>query len=139
MYGYDHREAARYRWYDALDLDRMTAEVTVYDDDGDEEEVEVPFAWEVCSTCNGRGAHVKPGVDAGGLTAEDFDRLGRGFREDYFSGRYDVACYGCKGRTTVPVINRNVCDGAILARIDAKVADDAAYAAEVAAERRWGC
>lgn len=57
--------------------------------------------WIVCPVCEGKGTHVNPDIDANGLTAEDFDE-DPDFAEDYRSGVYDVTCYTCKGRTTVP-------------------------------------
>ena len=73
------------------------------DDDGAEIEAWVHFKWEVCDTCEGKGSHVNPSIDCGGLSREDFDE-DPDFEEGYFSGRYDVRCYGCDGRrvTAVP-------------------------------------
>lgn len=57
-----------------------------------------------CPTCRGKGKHVNPSIDAGGLTSEDFDR-DPGFRAAYFGGSYDVSCYGCDGKRKVPAID----------------------------------
>lgn len=64
-------------------------------------EVEVPFRWEVCPTCQGSGCHVNPSIDAGGITREDFDE-DPDFAHDYMSGRYDVQCSECRGKRVVP-------------------------------------
>lgn len=56
----------------------------------------------VCPTCEGRGKITNPAIDGNGLTAEDFAELGDEFREDYFSGLYDIACPRCHGRNVVP-------------------------------------
>jgi len=66
--------------------------------------VELPAKFEVCDTCRGKGSHVNPSIDGNGLTAEDFAE-DPDFREDYFSGVYDVACYQCKGLRVVAVID----------------------------------
>lgn len=53
--------------------------------------------YEVCPVCNGLGKTVNPNIDAHGLTAEDF-REDQDFKEEYFSGLYDVPCGACKGK-----------------------------------------
>jgi hypothetical protein len=68
-------------------------------------EVEVPFEWEVCPQCDGDGSVVDPNIDAGGLSRRDMRRRGPGFREDYFSGKYDVDCPRCEGRRVVADLN----------------------------------
>lgn len=64
----------------------------------------IPVKWELCGTCDGRGKHVNPSIDSNGLSREDFDE-DPGFREDYFSGVYDVVCAECNGRTTALVVD----------------------------------
>jgi hypothetical protein len=128
---------------DALDFEEatMTVGVTVYDNDGDSSTVRLPAKYEVCSTCGGKGSHVNPSIDAGGLTSEDFYE-DPDFAESYFSGVYDVACHACKGRRVYPTIDTDRLNDFELAayyvHLDA-LADEAAYAAEVAMERRYGC
>ena len=96
--------------FERVFLDRMIGVIrwTSYDDEGEEMDraIEVPLRWEVCPLCNGRGSHVDPNIDAGGLTREDFYD-DPDFAESYHSGFYDVACYKCNGRTTTPVIDYN--------------------------------
>jgi len=116
------------KWWKRIDDKRMVAVVEV-----DEEEREVPITFEVCGTCDGRGTHVNPSIDAGGLTAEDFAD-DPDFAEDYRSGVHDVTCYECDGRRVVPVCQ----DDEVNEEIANQQADDAAYRAEVAAERRAG-
>lgn len=87
------------RWYQNIDERRMKA-VVCWDD----EEKEIPFRWGVCPTCDGKGSHVNPSIDANGLTAEDFYD-DPDFAEDYSSGLYDVPCYECGGRRVVPEID----------------------------------
>ncbi len=73
----------------------------LFTDDG--EEIELPMKWVVCGICNGKGKHVNPSIDAGGLSAEMMDDVD--FLDDYHAGTYDVTCNGCNGRTTVPAVD----------------------------------
>jgi hypothetical protein len=52
--------------------------------------------YEVCDLCDGKGTTVNPAIDHYGITNEDFDE-DPDFRENYFSGVYDVACRRCEG------------------------------------------
>lgn len=69
-------------------------------------EEELPWKWEVCGVCHGKGTHVNPSIDASGISPEDFD-VDPGFAEEYMRGTYDVKCNACHGRTTVPVADRD--------------------------------
>lgn len=73
------------------------------DDEGSEIHV-FPARYEVCRTCDGKGKHVNPSIDAHGISRDEFDD-DPGFEEDYFSGVYDVECYECHGRRVVPKID----------------------------------
>ena len=119
----------------------VTFSVTVEDDEGEyEETVTVHAKYEFCPTCQGRGQHVNPSIDANGLTAEDFAN-DPDFRDDYLSGTYDVDCYGCGGRTTilVPDTNRmNDDEKRLLNAHEEEDIADAEYAAECAHEQRMG-
>lgn len=103
--------------------------------DGDE--LHVPMKYSVCPTCEGRGNHVNPSIDAGGLSAADFAE-DPDFAEDYCSGCYDVPCYECGGERVVPEVNRVLCTPEQLAAYDSWVKKHAAYDREVEAERRFG-
>ena len=74
--------------------------ITFYADDI---ELEIPAKYELCQRCRGKGTHVNPAIDGNGLSQEDMDEAGPEFFDDYMAGVYDVACYACKGRTTVLV------------------------------------
>lgn len=89
--------------FKSIDTQRMKATIEYCHDD-ESHEVEMPIEWAVCWLCNGRGTHVNPAIDCGGLTAADFYE-DPDFAEDYFSGKYDQICNECGGRTTVPVIS----------------------------------
>ena len=73
---------------------------------GDEQEIEVVLnaKFEVCWTCGGKGTHVSKSIDSNGISAEDFDR-DPDFREEYFSGMYDVTCEECKGRNVTLIVD----------------------------------
>jgi len=90
------------RWYVRFDERTMRAVVLVEGEDGVEEERQVRCSYAVCELCNGKGSHVNPSIDCGGLTREDFDE-DPDFAEGYFDGMYDVPCYMCNGRRVVPV------------------------------------
>lgn len=97
----DRRETNQ-QWYSRFDEKRM---VLVVNEDS-EDEFEVPAKYEVCGTCDGKGHHVNPSIDSNGLSAEDFDE-DPDFREDYFEGRYDVACNECGGARVVPAMDED--------------------------------
>jgi hypothetical protein len=126
-----------------FDFDKQRATVKVYDDDDTELEVVLPAHWEVCGTCEGRGSHVNPSIDCNGLSAEDFAE-DPDFAEEYMSGRFDVTCYGCNGRTTELVIDRERCEFNEEDKKNLKLWDkflDEWYENErmYEAERRFGC
>lgn len=63
----DRRER-NHKWYQ--DFDQKTMMFTVEDDNG--EEIEIPAEYDVCGTCDGRGSHVNPSIDAHGISPEEF-------------------------------------------------------------------
>jgi len=148
-YRNDHRtraaEADRFKF----DEKRMVAILPAIDPETEEpfeeplgagEAVEVPVTFEVCSTCDGKGSHVDPSIDASGFCPEDADDT-----EAYFSGAYDVPCYGCGGKRVEPVLPDPDKEGlteeqraALKGRLDA-LRYEAEFAAEREAERRFGC
>ena len=129
------------RWFDDFDSRGMRCLVTVWKDD---EEVcgWIPVHFEVCSLCQGRGKHTNPSIDAGGLSYEDFDR-DPDFERDYRRGVHDVPCYECSGNRVVPAPNHDDFlspeEVELVQLLREKQEDEAAHAAEVAAEMRWGC
>lgn len=76
-----------------------TISVTYWDTEGDEVQADLAARWQVCPRCDGAGKHDHPAF-AGGITASDVEE-DPDFFEEYLSGRYDVSCTECKGRTTV--------------------------------------
>lgn len=135
----DHRDLAAHtqKWYTSIDLDKMTATVEAWDENGDEFEIEVPVKFEVCPTCNGKGKHVNPSIDAHGITGEEFAE-DPDFAEDYFRGRYDVTCYECGGRNVVPEIDESTCPKENLELVRNVQRSRAEWAREEAYERRMG-
>tara|TARA_Y100000310_G_scaffold311232_1_gene357321 strand:- start:635 stop:949 length:315 start_codon:yes stop_codon:yes gene_type:complete len=102
-----------------------------------EYEIELPWKWEVCDLCNGKGTHVNPSIDSNGLTAEDFAE-DPDFQEDYFGGVYDQQCNECHGRSTVMVPNEEAMTEEIKALWHQQCENTAAEYSERAAEMRWG-
>lgn len=134
---------ARYqRGFDAgCDLKRMVFTFEVDDGESDEPaSYTLPLKMEVCPTCQGRGTHVNPSIDAGGIT--DDDDIWDDYNEDgeslYTSGAYDMTCGTCHGRNVVPSIDRRAADKKVLEIWDEKSEEDAEFEAICRAERRMG-
>lgn len=106
--------------------------------------VAFPCVQAKCPTCDGKGTHVNPSIDAGGIT--DFDEWDYDEQDAYMSGVYDVRCYGCNGQKTTPAINVEAMGPEDLKAYttwrewqDEIEREEADYRAERAAEIRWGC
>lgn len=113
---------------------------TLYTEEGDELEVVFPAKFEVCHRCRGNGKHVNPAIDGNGLSQEDFDQ-DPDFREDYFSGVYDVPCYECKGQRVIAEIDEERLSAeqkAQLVLLEAQWDEDAATDHMQEMERRMG-
>ena len=108
-------------------------EPVVYMDDGSEEPL--PMKWALCPVCDGKGTHVNPSIDAGGLNVAD---LTMADMVDYMGGLHDQQCNRCKGRTTVPVVDEKACDPLLLAMYRRQRQDEADMRAETLAEIRAG-
>lgn len=122
---------------------KMELTFVLEDDEGEGVAHELPLKYQVCGVCRGKGHHVNPSIDADcGLTQEDFEREGPQFREDYFSGVYDVTCYGCGGKRVEFEIDeekaRRNGKEALLKAIGAWLDDEYEYRSLCAAERRMG-
>lgn len=102
---------------------------------------EVPARFVVCPSCDGKGSHVNPAIDCGGLSREDFDD-DPDFEEGYVSGNYDVQCYTCHGKRVIAVANEGACttpaQKKALAAMREREEDEADYAALRRAERSMG-
>ena len=132
----DERDIAGHktRWYSSLDEKRQVATAIVWDEDGDEMEVQVPFTWEVCPLCDGRGRHVNPSIDSHGITSEEF-LDDPDFAKDYFSGRYDIPCNECWGRRVIPQPDDSSEEGKLAVEAMNRRAE---WAREAAWEREMG-
>lgn len=141
-YDRDFRVRAEHR-ADREDRDHNdhTLGVTVTDCDTEEETtLRIPAKYEVCSTCEGRGKHVNPSIDAHGISPDEF-RDDPDFCDDYFSGVYDQTCGDCKGRTTILVPDADNMTDEQKQHYDIYLkqeADAARYDAEAAHERTMG-
>jgi RecJ-like exonuclease len=120
-------------WYEEFDPKTMTF---LFIDDEDEE-VRVPARYEVCDTCSGKGMHVSPSIDCGGLTAEDFDDPE--FAEAYMDSHYDVPCAECDGKRVIPVLNSDNIDEELLEQINDRIQCIYDDMRTEAAERMFGC
>lgn len=107
------------------------------DYEGVDIEEELPWKWVLCPVCEGKGKHVNPAIDAGGLSGEMMDDVE--FLEGYASGVYDVPCNRCAGRTTVPETDWDALDDARKALLEQQFRDEADWEAERLAEIRMGC
>jgi hypothetical protein len=117
----------------AFNKQAMTLTITVENDDGEEIELEFPAKFEVCGRCDGKGTHVNPNVDGHGLSQEDFDE-DPDFRENYFSGMYDVTCHECHGERLIAVFDYERMTDEQKVVVD----DYAQYRVDLASEERWG-
>lgn len=129
-------------WQEASDLARVMLIEQGFDPDVSMAHTfEIPARFEVCGTCEGKGSHVNPSIDADGLSSDDFDE-DPDFRERYFAGDYDTTCYGCRGSRVVPVPDEAACCTpvlkAALKAYEDRAEDDDDYDALCAAERRMG-
>ena len=111
--------------------ERLTVEI-----DGIEHEL--PSKWQLCSVCEGKGTHVNPSIDAGGISAEQFADDPE-FAEEYFSGSYDVTCQRCQGRTTERVVDWARVPKNLRKAYEKQQEADAAYERERRAEIAFGC
>jgi hypothetical protein len=122
-----------------------TRNEAIYDnEEGFEKDIVVVFhaAFGVCDTCGGKGKHVNPSIDSGGICQDDE------FWEDdcdedtgesrYFRGDYDVTCYECDGRRVSPFIVETPETADALAEYQEYLREEAAYERERAAERAMG-
>ncbi len=145
-YHNDHR-VMNAEWYAnrRVDEDRMVIFLTLTDDEGEEVEHELPARYDVCPTCEGRGKHVDPNIDASGWYEDEDDSHDPWDDEDgdgrtaYQRGVYDVPCFTCKGKRVVLEVDTRACDPKVLEAWNDQCEDDAEYAAMVRAERAFGC
>lgn len=99
--------------------------------------------FEICPTCEGRGSHVNPSIDCGGISQSEWQEWDWEDRDDYMSGRYDVVCYECKGKRVIETLDASGSSTKFKAYLDNMVCymNEASYydALERANELRFGC
>ena len=124
----------------------LTYTVTLNKDDSDELIVEVAGKYDVCPCCEGTGKVLAEGLRGVAFTEDDFSEAGPDFREEYFSGRYDVQCSECHGLRVVIVPDEQFMSEIEKAQLQQWHEDraesariDAMFDAEMEAERRAGC
>jgi hypothetical protein len=129
----DRREVNQ-KWYSSFNEKRMLFII----EDGEGNELEIPAKFEVCSTCDGKGKHVNPAIDSNGLTEEDFD-MDPDFRENYFSGMYDMPCNECKGRRVSPIVNEEGMSEELKEYVNNTIQEHYDYERMCYMERKMGC
>lgn len=120
-------------------FDEKKMELTFEIDDGEDDEPKVhtlKCSYEVCDACDGKGKYVNPSIDAHGISEDEFNEDPE-FREDYFSGRYDVTCRQCKGKRVFPTPSETESEAYKVWRD--WIESEEIYQAQCAAERRMGC
>lgn len=96
-------------WYTSLNPNQMQALILHETDEGKEIEIVVPFKYEVCDRCNGKGTHVNPAVDGHGISPEEFEE-DPDFKADYLAGAYDITCEVCGGLRVEAIIDEENVD-----------------------------
>jgi hypothetical protein len=137
----DKRERAGERgdFFTAINEGTMKLLIVLENDEGEEVETWLPFKYEACDVCDGKGKHVDPAIDSHGLSREDFDE-DPDFEESYFRGDYDVTCHQCGGKNVYPVLDEERFNGEqreAMERLRDMRRMDAEYAAECRAERAF--
>jgi len=121
------------KWYTSFNEKSMQFIIET----GEGEDIIIPAKYEVCNTCEGKGSHVNPSIDSHGLSREDFDD-DPDFKENYFSGMYDVACNECKGRRVSPIPDNERMDEKLKKYVEDFISDHFSYQYECYRERMMG-
>jgi hypothetical protein len=108
---------------------------TITNEEGDEEEIELPTHKEVCPTCQGEGKH---SGHLGAFTRDEMDEQGPEFFEDYMRGFYDKTCEQCGGLRVVDVIDLERVDPETRAKYEKWADEEARYRQICEMERRMG-
>lgn len=64
----------------------------------------VEGAYEVCTTCRGKGTHTNKNIDGNGITSSEWAEWDEDERQTYMSGGYDVRCEECEGNKVVAFV-----------------------------------
>lgn len=114
----------------------LTVKFTYEDEQGEEQEVELPAKNVVCHRCEGYGTHLNPSIGQHAYTSEEFNEsFDEEEAEQYFTrgGIYDVSCEECHGNKVIAEVDEQACDPALLKRYQ----DHQNYLAESRAEDRY--
>jgi hypothetical protein len=123
----------------------MAIKITIYNDDGNETEHELPSKMEVCYDCEGHGTVMNASMRNHAYSAEEFNESfdDEEDRHAYFhrGGKYDVQCPTCKGANVIAIIDRVSCDNDpilkdLLVQWDKQEEEAESYRAESRAEQR---
>jgi len=102
----------------------------------------LPNKWIVCPRCEGKGTHLRPGMEGVAYSMEEFNRdFSYEERQAYFNGGYDIQCQTCNGRTTVKDIDDVASDyhyPRLFKYLNELIQDEYEMEAMYAAERRMG-
>jgi hypothetical protein len=107
-------------------------------------EYSFPAKFVVCYDCAGRGTTYLgwSAKEQPSFTREDFYLEGPDFEEDYFSGKYDSQCPGCKGQRVILEIEEDKIPARDIPMWEAyqnHLQAEYDYYRECEAERRMGC
>ena len=125
-----------HKWWDSFDEKKMECSILFDEGEGILIVFVIPVKYAVCGTCDGRGKHVNPNIDRGGLSAEDLAE-DPDFAEAYFDGAYDVLCNECNGKRVVPVPVDHL-DAQLQEAYDERVQSMYDTAREIEHERKYG-
>ncbi|MHA2063480.1 MAG: hypothetical protein ACXABY_03770 [Candidatus Thorarchaeota archaeon] len=128
----DYREIPKSK---AIRFDHDREEIILYPEELGE--IKIPAEYILCDVCEGRGTHVHPGIDSHGISLEEFSEDPE-FREDYFSGRYDVTCNECDGMRVVLIPDETRCSPEDLEVYHSLINFEYEYWMEQQAEIRMG-
>jgi hypothetical protein len=132
------RNAERYNNRDA-DEQAMVIRFEYEDNEGETVVGEFPARFEVCPTCEGRGTHVNPSIDASGYYADEDEDYIPDDDEPAYPHAFEQTCGTCHGKRVVLEIDRRAADPDMLARYDAHLDDLDECEADRLAELRAGC
>jgi hypothetical protein len=121
-----------------IDKHRMIMKLELLDDETAEYEAELPFNFEVCDRCSGKGTHTNPNIDGHGISSEEWaNEWDDESREMYMSGGYDVLCELCHGERVMPVVDESRCDPDVLKHYYNKLQAEYEVRRDEAMERRY--
>lgn len=98
--------------------------------------------YHVCTTCQGRGTHVSPSIDSGGITASEWAEWSHEDQDYYMSGAYDVTCSQCHGKRVMQTLEyetNNPLYNWCCERLNEYYESQYESAQEYAWEKRMGC